>query len=82
MDKIEKTRKEIDELDIKIMALLEERFDKTCTIGLLKKESNTNVLDQNREDIILTKTANYRHYPELISIYKTIMNESRKLQGK
>lgn len=82
MDKINRVRKEIDSLDNEIMTLLDERFNKTTLIGKLKKESNTNVLDQNREQIIFDKTTKYSHSPELKNIYNTIMNESKKLQRK
>jgi len=82
MDKIAEVREEIDIIDSKIMKLLDERFDKTSLIGLLKKESNTNVLDQNREEIIFDKTSKYSHSPELRNIYTTIMTESKKLQRK
>lgn len=82
MDKIEKVRQDIDIIDEKIMKLLDERFEKTTLIGTIKKESNTTVLDQNRELIILNKTSNYKHFPEIESIYKTIMCESKKLQRK
>jgi len=82
MDRINKVREEIDIIDNKIMDLLDERFTKTTLIGKLKKASRTKVLDKNREQSILDKTSNYRHFPELKSIYTTIMNESKKLQRK
>lgn len=82
MDKIDKVRKEIDLLDNKIMSLLDERFEKTCKIGQLKKDTNTTVLDSNREETIINKTSKYSHSPEIESIYNTIMSESKKLQRK
>jgi|LGOV01.1.fsa_nt_gb chorismate mutase len=82
MDKINHTRQEIDIIDDNIMRLLDERFEKTNLIGLLKKESKTTVLDQNREQTIFTKTTKFSHSPELKVIYSTIMNESKKLQRK
>lgn len=82
MDQIDKIRKEIDVLDTEIMELLNKRYRLTTEIGRLKKETNTNVLDSNREDIIYDKTSKYSHYPQLRAIYKTIMEESKKLQRK
>ena len=82
MDKIKDLRKQIDKFDDEIMSLLEKRFNITNQIGQLKKESNTTVLDSNREQVIFNKTSKYSHSPELIEIYKTIMNESKKLQRK
>lgn len=82
MDKINKLRKQIDKIDDEIMSLLDKRFNISNQIGQLKKESNTTVLDSNREQVIFDKTSKYSHSPELIEIYKTIMNESKKLQRK
>ena len=82
MDKIERIREEIDSLDIQIMKLLDERFNKTSLIGELKRHSKINVLDQSREDAIFSKASNFSHYPEIKNIYITIMNESKKLQRK
>lgn len=82
MDKIDDLRKEIDVIDEEIMSLLDKRFLKTTRIGELKKLDNTKVLDTNREKLIYDKTYKYSHSPELISIYNTIMNESKKLQRK
>lgn len=82
MDKISNIRTEIDRIDAQIMDLLDKRYTLTNEIGKLKKESNSNVLDSNREEIIYEKTSNYSHYPQLKAIYRTIMDESKKLQRK
>jgi monofunctional chorismate mutase len=80
MDKLAELRKEIDQLDDKIMELLDERFEITKQVGLLKKESNTNILDKKRETIILDKTSKYSHYPQILSVYQFIMNLSKEKQ--
>ncbi len=82
MDKIAQLRKEIDEIDKKIMTLLDDRFTKTNQIGQIKHDTKSNILDKNREDNILNKTSIYSHYPEIKVIYKTIMSESKKSQRK
>lgn len=80
--KIDIIRKEIDSLDQEIMKLLDRRFILTTEIGRLKKDTKTKVLDTNREKIIYDKISKYSHFPELREIYKTIINESKKLQRK
>jgi chorismate mutase len=54
----------------------------TTEIGQLKQVENKLVLDSNREQIILDKTAKFSHSPQLSTIYKTIMDESKSLQRK
>lgn len=82
MDKIKINREKIDVIDKKIMSLLDERFLLTSEIGELKKENKLVVLDVNREDIIMNKASLFSHYPQIKSIYVTIMNESKSLQRK
>ena len=82
MDKINKLRININLLDEEIMSLLEERYELTSKIGILKKESNTTVLDTNREDYIINKASKYSHYPQIKVVYNSIMNESKKAQRK
>lgn len=82
MDKINQKRLEIDELDNKIMSLLDKRFELTTEIGSIKKVEKKVVLDINREENILNKTSKYSHSPQIRSIYNTIMDESKSLQRK
>lgn len=82
MDEILDQRKQIDKIDDEIMKLLDKRFFYTNKIGLIKKASNTIVLDKNRQKSIFDKTSKYSHFPEIKSIYEAIMYESRKSQRK
>jgi chorismate mutase len=82
MGKIDENRVKIDEIDNRIMELLDLRFNLTTEIGELKKLENRVVLDSNREQVILDKATKFSHYPQLQTIYKTIMNESKSLQRK
>lgn len=82
MDKIDQLREEIDSIDDTIMELLEKRYTISIQIGNLKKEHNISVLDQNREEIILKKASKHSHYPSIESVYRSIMEESKKLQRK
>ncbi len=82
MDKIENLRVLIDEIDQKLMPLLEERFSLSVQVGQLKSRAKTSVLDTKREDLILKKTSKYGHFPEIGVVYKAIMGESKSLQRK
>ena len=82
MDKIDDLRLLIDKIDDKIMSLLDERFSLSAKIGKIKAHTKTNILDTNRENIILDKTSKYSHYPEIDTIYKVIMEKSKSIQRK
>ncbi len=82
MDKIADLRNQIDSIDNEIMKLLDKRFDITKEVGEVKKTISKNVLDTNREKIILDKTSNYSHYPEIKSIYEHLMSVSKSQQRK
>jgi monofunctional chorismate mutase len=82
MDQIDVYRKQIDELDNQIMSLLDKRYHLSTKIGTLKQHLKKPVLDTSREKTILDKISNYSHSPQIEVIYKTIMEESRKLQRK
>lgn len=82
MDQIKNLRAEIDEIDNTIMNLLEKRYSLSLKIGDLKELFKIDVLDYNREKIILDKASKYSHSPQIENVYKTIMKESRSLQRK
>ena len=82
MDQIKVYRDEIDQIDDKIMELLNRRYDLSIKIGLEKEKHNISVLDQNREKNIINKVSKYSHSPQIEAIYKAIMKESKTLQRK
>ena len=82
MDKLERLRNRIDAIDYTIMELLDERYDLSIDVGNLKKELNTPVLDENRENIILEKTSKLSHSHAIKNVYVKIMEESKNLQRK
>ncbi len=82
MDKIDQLRTKMDEIDEKVMRLLNERYDISVLIGLSKSISKKEILDQKRESVILNKTTKYSHYPQLELVYKTIISESKNIQRK
>lgn len=82
MDKITALREKIDLLDDSIMALLEERYTLTSSIGSLKKDTHIEVQDSKREDYIFKKISKYGHSPSIELVYKTIIDESKHKQRK
>jgi chorismate mutase len=82
MDDLNTLRKKIDELDEKIMKLLDERFTLNKIVGIVKQESKIAVNDTTREQFILNKTKNYKYTNKIQPVYLTIFEESKKLQGK
>lgn len=53
--KLAKLRKQIDEIDRRIVQLLSERFKLTQSVSEYKKENNLSVLDANREQALLAE---------------------------
>ena len=82
MDQINDLRTKIDKIDDEIMNLLDKRFSIAIHIGNLKELAKTSVLDTKRENIVLDKTSNYSHSPEIGVVYNTIMEQSKSLQRK
>lgn len=75
-------RKEIDEIDSKLVLLLTKRMDLSSKVAEIKKRTNTPVLNQKREDeIIQSVSQNAGDYGQYIaSLYRTLMDVSRELQ--
>ncbi|MBN2604442.1 MAG: chorismate mutase [Bacilli bacterium] len=82
MDQIITHRDRIDKIDNEIMSLLEERFDLSMIIGQIKSKNQQEVLDRNREEKILLKTANYKHKSQIQNVYQNIFIQSKSLQRK
>lgn len=82
MDSINNLRKNINDIDKKIMDLLNERFENSVKVGLVKLKSSINILDTKREDEILEKCKNLKYESQIIEVYKTVMKESKSLQRK
>lgn len=82
MDSIVNLRKNIDDIDKKIMSLLNLRFESSVQIGLEKGKSSISVLDSKRETQIMKKSDEYTYQKAIKEVYKTIMKESKFLQRK
>ena len=81
---IETWRKQIDELDRQIVALISARAQAAQAIGKLKRSTSLPVYEPNREQVILknVRAANQGPLPdiELTHIYERIIDVMRALQ--
>jgi monofunctional chorismate mutase len=81
---IESLRASIDAIDEQIIALFESRMALVKDIGDLKKQSNQNVLDTNREAIIFStvskKLKNKALEPFAHELFETLMRVSKAYQ--
>lgn len=77
-------RKDIDELEDQIIALLNKRASYAVEIGKIKHEYGIPVFDATREQEILNRVAAKTKGPlssdSIRSIFKTIMEETRKVE--
>ncbi len=80
---LDEYRNKIDELDSKISALLNERLTVCKQIGIEKAKMDNNVLDKNRELVVLnkvTQNADENHKVYIKQIYETIFETSKAYQ--
>jgi chorismate mutase len=79
-------RKQIDELDRKLVRMLNQRARAAQKIGRLKRDTNMPIYEPRREHIILhnVSKANRGPFPqaELRQIFKRIIAVMRRLQKK
>jgi len=83
MDDLQDLRYEINEIDNQIFSLLTQRLSVINSISLVKKQQSLPILDKNREDNIYNRIdSSYegRNGLYLKDIYKTVMNESKRVQ--
>ncbi len=62
---LEELRREIDNIDKKLVKLFENRMEVVSKIALYKVENDMEVFDRSREDILLKKTSKYLDNEEL-----------------
>jgi len=81
---MQKLRKQIDEIDQKIIKLLAKRMDVVKKIGQFKKEAGISVKDKNREQELkneLKRIAGKDLSPDFVDrLYDVIFKECRKVQ--
>jgi len=80
---LQKTRQEIEEIDIKLLELFKERFKKAEIIANYKKNNNLPIQDENREKILLTKLQDTNIIDPLFinRLWSEIFNISRSIQN-
>ena len=81
---IDDWRKKIDELDQKLVDLLNERASAARQIGLLKRNSQLPIYEPDREKQVIANIKQFNHgrLPErdLMQLYERIMDVMRKIQ--
>ena len=86
MNELENLREKIDSIDKEMIALFEKRMDIVADIAAYKIKNNLPVLNQNREDIVVSKvksTVKNKDYADsAANLIKDIMEISKKFQQK
>ena len=78
---IEQLRKQIDEIDNKILQLIEQRMKIAEDVAKCKNKNNMPITDSNRENEILEKLAGKTKYPGLVeSVWKALISQSKSIQ--
>ena len=83
MDDLDNLRTGINEIDNQIFSLLIQRVGLVYSIGEVKKKNNLEILDKERENNIYSRIDSQykgRNGLFLQDIYKTVMNESKRIQ--
>ena len=79
-------RKKIDELDRKLVDLLNERAQAACEIGKLKRNTSMPIYEPQREKTIFENVCRVNHGPlpnaELRQVYERIIDVMRTLQRR
>jgi chorismate mutase len=84
MNKLEKLRKQIDQLDKELVSILEKRFSIVKLIGEYKKEVGLPILDQKREQEVLDakkKLVDDAMWPHYKKIFQLIMDFSKEVES-
>ena len=79
-------RKEIDQIDVDLITLLEKRMVLVSQVALYKRQTGKAVLDTQREQIILEKVANSvqeKQYEDtLVQTFSDLLKHSRDYQER
>ncbi len=77
-------RKKIDEIDQKLVDILNQRAHAAQEIGRLKRQTDMPIYEPDRERIVLEQVQEQNHGPlqhrHLIQIYERIMDVMRNIQ--
>lgn len=81
---LEKTRQEIDTIDEELVRLFEKRMTCVAEVIAIKKQKNSPILDEAREEEILKKVSafveNPKYEEDVRELFKTLMDLSKKYQ--
>ena len=84
MDDIEDWRKEIDEIDLKLVELLNRRSQCAIEIGRIKNKLNVEIYDPSREEAVIENVRRVSPGPltkEAVQrLFERIVDESRRAQ--
>jgi len=85
-DKLQHLRSKIDEIDTKLVKLLNERTERVIAIGELKRESGGEIYSPDREEAVLRSVVGKNSGPlppeSLRAIYREIMSSSLALEER
>ena len=83
-DRLKRLRKEIDNIDEKILDLLEKRMKIVYEVGELKQELEISVEDLNRENEIIQRLTSHSSgeltEKQLIRIFSSVFKSSKQIQ--
>jgi chorismate mutase len=84
MDDIEGWRKKIDEIDLKLVELLNERSQCAVEIGKIKSKLNVEIYDPRREETVIDNARRVSTGPltkkAVQRLFERIVDESRRAQ--
>lgn len=82
--KLNALRDQINDIDEKMLQLLEQRFAIVKEVGMVKQAANLPVKDEAREQAVLTRlrgqVTDSSLKPAIQAIFQTIMDEAKKLE--
>ena len=82
---IEHWRKEIDEVDAKLLRLLNVRARLAIKVGSLKRSAGLRLRDLDREQFVLDRLQEANHGPmdqgAIVRLFRRIMRESRRVEA-
>lgn len=83
--KIEQKRNEIDEIDARVVDMLNRRAAIAKEISILKLSAGLPIVDEHREAEVLRRLAQSNHGEisdaAMARIYRSILDESRRIQA-
>lgn len=86
MDKLELLRKEIDDIDGQLVELFEKRMETVLKVGAYKTKMNLPILNESREEEVITKNIDYLRDRSLENYLKdfllNLMEISKRLQKR